>query len=212
MKQKPGIGLERVKGLSKVNDELINLMERWPMVAKFNLPPNSAVLVVGAYKGISMKLIQELYHPRVLIGYEPQLWAVVEAMQTLQATNGVVFNWGLGVESGRFPMGEWNTDGCSFINVDSREQGVGLMWNADQALKVLELPVIDLMVMNIEGYEFELIPYLHDKGWLNHIDRLAVQFHTGFPNEYKMPGTIKLLDDNYKKRTWDELPSWGMWE
>lgn len=196
-----------------MNPALEDLLIRWPMAAHLNLPNNSSVLVVGAYKGITMKLIHEMYYPRVLIGYEPQLWAVLEAMQTLKGTNGVVFNWGLGIESGKFPMGEFETDACSFINIGegSRKQGEGLMWNADQALKVLQQDRFDLMIMNIEGYEFELIPYLASKGWLNRIDKMAVQFHKGFENEYKMPATVHILNEHYKFVI-DEMPTWGLWE
>jgi hypothetical protein len=43
---------------------------------------------------------------------------------------------------------------------------------------VPELPqAIDLAVINIEGGEYELIPALHDCGFLGKIRHLLIQFH-----------------------------------
>ena len=198
-----------------MNKECEELLERWPLAKAFDLPPNSITIVVGAYQGLAMELLSELYNPKHLIGFEPQKWAVDEAISRLNGRNYTLFPAGLGVAKGTFPMGEWHTDACSFINTGpgSRYQGTGELWDADETLTILLPSKIDLLIMNIEGYEWSLLPYLQEKGWLDKIDRLAVQWHYGLGEDPKsdkdVSDYIDKIEQTGLKLKIDERPAWS---
>lgn len=197
-----------------MTQELYELADRWPLISKFRpLPTDAVVAVVGAYKGITMELIDEVYHPSAIIGFEPQEWAWQEARERLaERFNCTVLHFAMGDKTGKFPMGEWNTDAASFINTGpgSREQGIGEMMDAQWIFDTLFIEPVDLMIMNIEGGEFELLPYLQQSGLLSRINRLAVQFHLGFGNDDNYLDIIQMLGEEYRFFT-DMLPAWGYW-
>lgn len=198
-----------------MNQECSELLERWPLANNFDLPENSVVLVVGAYKGITMELLDELYHPKLIKGYEPQQWAANQASERFkERTNCYIIENGLWAAPENHygvPMGEYFTDACSVVNTGegSREQGTGNFVDANYALTLLRSK-IDLMVMNIEGYEFELIPYLDKNGWFNYIDRLAIQFHLDLGNDQNYNQILDRLGEIYRFEV-NELPAWGYW-
>ena len=197
-----------------MNDDCVLLLEQWSLAKAFDLPPNSTVFVIGAYQGLAMELLSEVYHPRHLVGFEPQLWAVEAATKRLNGRSYTLFPAGLGIEKGTFPMGEYHTDGCSFVNTgpESRTQGEGQLWDADETLLVLNPSKIDLMIMNIEGYEWYLLPYLQQKGWLGKIDRLAVQWHYDLGEDPMSDKDVSRYVDNIEqvglKLNIDLRPAW----
>ena len=202
-----------------MNEELKGLIQRWPLVKHISLPPDSIILVVGSYTGLGMELLNEMFSPSRIIGFDPQRWALDEATIRLQARNYhnfTLFNFGLGFENATYPMGEWHTDACSFINVGegSRQQGTGSIRDANEVLRILKLPLIDLMVMNIEGFEFTLLPYLKATGWIDKIDRLAVQWHLGLGDEPKsyddIADCIDRLEEYGMRLEYDERPAWTL--
>lgn len=200
-----------------MNQDVEELIVRWSLIKEFKLPPDSNVIVIGAYCGLAMAALDELYHPAQVIGYEPQLWAANQAINRLiDRSNCAVMPFGLwaGNYTGLKPMGEWHTDGCSFVNTGpgSREQGTGPVMDADVALSVLDFSnKIDLVVMNIESYEYFLLPYLQEKGWFKKIDRLAVQWHYGLGVDPKDDSDVLEEMEKLKKDfklVIDERPAW----
>lgn len=203
-----------------MNSDVVELIERWPLIKEFKLPEHSNVIVVGAYKGLAVEAIDQLYHPSQIVGYEPQMWAANEASARLDSRSNCTIIpfalWAGMAPVGNIPMGEWHTDACSFINTgpDSRQQGSGLAMDADLALSTLGFDQhIDLMVMNIEGFEYLLLPYLRLKGWLQKIDRLAVQWHYGLGSDPKDDNDV--VEEMYKLVNYDsfilrhdERPAW----
>lgn len=200
-----------------MTNEVAELIERWPLILEFKLPPDSNVIVVGAYRGLAMQALADLYNPAQIVGYEPQSWAAQEATERLlDYPNCQVIPFGLWPDNytGLKPMGEWHTDACSFVNTGpgSRDQGTGAVMDANLALAAIEFSNhIDLVVMNIEGGEYELIPYLRKHGWLRRIDRLAVQWHYGLGSDPKDDSDV--LEEmeglkDYFELIKDERPAW----
>lgn len=150
--------------------ELISAWDRraldWPMLDR-----RSVVVEVGGYKGRWALQIAERYHPRLFV-FEPQPWAYATCAQALGSAARVL-PYGLGVTSGMLPMGDWETDGASFAKPAA--QGSGMLREIGRAFKDLGIKRVDLMLMNIEGYEYQLLPHMLDKGILPH--RLMVQMH-----------------------------------
>lgn len=201
--------------MNDASPEVVQLAKDWPLAFEFDLLPEAKVVIAGAYKGLAMELIRRLYRTSSLYGFEPQSWAAQEAASRMRAIGPGRAWWqvepfGLGVESIELPMGEWHTDAASFIHTGegSREQGSGHLKEFDKAMKAVGLESIDLFVLNTEGYEWVLLPYLSEIGWLEKIDRLAVQFHLGMGNEDN--NVLALVDSTHERRT-DNFPSWVYW-
>jgi FkbM family methyltransferase len=138
----------------------------WPLTKE------SVVVEVGGYTGRWALQIALRYQPRLYV-FEPQPWAHAVCADVL-ADSATVLPYGLGDHDGTLPMGQWETDGCSFVNVVGT-QSEGRICEAAAALKQLEISDIDLLLMNIEGYEYTLLPHLLDVGILP--KRLIMQWH-----------------------------------
>lgn len=167
---------ERPGGLS--GEEQFQRSIEWPLTSQ------SVVVECGGYQGIWAKAIAERYRPRLYV-FEPQRWAYKQCRRALQGCGARVFNYGLGERDGEgLPMGEWHTDGCSFLKpIDAQpyapEEGAayGRLREVGAVFSELGIGEIDLMQVNCEGYEFRLLPHMLERGWLQHIQRIVVQFH-----------------------------------
>lgn len=137
----------------------------WPLTSQ------STVVEAGGYCGRWALQIAERYHPRLFV-FEPQPWAF-NVCQTALGDAGHVLNYGLGDMSGMLAMRRWETDGASFVRPEG--QGSGMLREIGGAFKDLGIAHVDLMLMNIESYEYILLPHMLDLGILP--DRLLVQFH-----------------------------------
>jgi FkbM family methyltransferase len=141
----------------------------WP-----DLTPDSVVAEVGGYKGRWALQIAERYRPRLFV-FEPQTWAA-EVCRAALGDAATVLNYGLGVEDVEHGMGEWETDGCSFVKSSTvGPVHFGLIREIGAAFNRLGITTVDLLLMNIEGYEYMLLPHMLDHGILPR--RLMVQFH-----------------------------------
>lgn len=180
-----------------LTDDQVDLVANWPIAFRLGLPPDSTIVVAGAYKGRLMKLLDDVYRPRLLVGYEPQLWTrdaakellgwpdpermVLSSNTTDDGRRAELHPYAIGIEEGEYLMGEWGTDACTFVTPTHRASGSGRMVLATKALGDVawESPSkqIDLFVVNMEGYEFDLIPHLLRGGWAPVIQRWAVQWH-----------------------------------
>lgn len=195
------------------------LMVDWPA-----LTPFSNVFDVGAFEGAWAAKIARKYHPRLWL-FEPQTeGAHMERLRAgLEGENYRLFGVALGERNAELPMGEWSTDGCSFLLTEadamkpgnSRQQmGRGVMVDASWWFKMyaVELPNIDLASINIEGYEFRLLPYLCETGDIRRFERLAVQFHLFVPDAYAQYAAIRERLEATHRLLWDAFPTWVAWE
>lgn len=165
----------------------------WP------LWPDSVVVEVGGYKGRWALQIAERYTPLLYV-FEPQPWAFQTLCEVL-GEQAEVLPYALGVEDAHLPMGEWETDGCSFVS-EREPSGMGRMREIAGAFHELEIDQVDLMLVNIEGYEYTLIPHMLDRGI--HPDRLMVQFHTfADPQETGYSAIATRLDNLNYQAAWD---------
>lgn len=136
----------------------------WP------LTPHSTVVEVGGYKGRWAFQIATRYNPRLFV-FEPQPWAAA-CCAHLMPYQATIEGYALGDRDATVAMSKWGTDGCSIVGggehwVPMREIGA--------AFARLGITAIDLMLINIEGYEYTLIPHMIAQGIRP--QRLMVQFH-----------------------------------
>lgn len=142
----------------------------WP------LNEQSVVVEVGGYTGRWALQIAERYHPRLYV-FEPQPWAADVCHEVL-GKRATVIQLALGDDDGEVIMGGWGTDGCSLLK-EGGEPAVR-MREIGSLFRNLEIDHIDLMLMNIEGYEYTLIPHMLGQGIFP--DRLMVQLHPPDPD------------------------------
>lgn len=138
---------------------------------EWSLTPDAVVVEVGGYKGRWALQIAERYQPRLYV-FEPQPWAVATCMRVL-GKRAHIFGCALGDKDDRCAMGEWETDGCSLVKPGEHQV---FMREIGQLFKAYDLSHIDLMLINIEGYEYTLIPHMLDRGIIP--QRLMVQMHS----------------------------------
>lgn len=192
------------------------LMLGWPLTDK------SVVFDVGAFEGKWAAKIAERYNPALYL-FEPQAEGshMDRLREGLQGRNYRLFPYALGERNAELPMGEWDTDGCSFLltEEDARrpgntrtQMGHGLMVDAVAWLDSYEIENVDLASINIEGYEFRLLPYLIDTGAIRRFQRLAVQFHLFVPGAEQMADAIRSRMAETHHVLWDAFPTWVAWE
>lgn len=170
----------------------------WP-----GLNSDSVVWEIGSFKGRWALQMAQKYNPR-LYCFEPQEWAFRVTSHVLRDYNATVFNFGLGEKSGRFAMGEFGTDGCSFLR-NTRNVDDGVIHDIALVIRSLEIEQIDVCLINIEGYEYELVPYMLEQNILPRY--LMVQFHGEALQDLVLR---KLIETKYNLY-WDYGTVLGCW-
>lgn len=206
--------------IATADPDIHELAELWPLVTLLDLPDAANIVVAGAYEGRAMELLAVAY-PNYgrLVGFDPQVDALIAAALRLRRYPNVTLEpYGLGIEDATLAMGEHGSHFAGFIPRDAENSRTaaaaapGDLREATLALTNAGLARIDLMLLNVEGYEFLLLPHLLRAGWFAHgaINRLALQLHWGVGYDETFAGIAAELEITHK-RVFDELPNWGYW-
>lgn len=175
------------------------------------LPDRPTMAVVGCYQGRLLDYLTEAMPAyQYAHGYDPQTWAIERARARLAGRDRVMLHdYGLAAMAGTVRLYEAGTDAAG-VHRTTREYAEGMMVDGHVALAAV-LP-LDLMVVNIEGGEFELLPHLLDHGDLAQVRLLAVQWHMGlgFDDDY-LP-LLARLDAGFGPRVWENAPAWIIWK
>lgn len=183
---------------------------------EWDLTSDSRVVDCGGYKGTWASIIAEKYDPYIYV-FEPQAWAYRFCQARFEYNDKVkVWNYGLGVTSGWYDMVEYGTDGCSFCKQPeyydrypelkgdrSSQHGAGELVEIRRAFNTAGITSVDLMMMNIEGYEFNLLQHMISTKVLPKI--LVVQYHTEVPKD---PGIVDITKTMVLSQ-YDELWTYG---
>lgn len=180
--------------------KLIGSHRESAVIASENLGPNSRVVVAGAYKGDTIAFLRELFDCYVA-GYEPQPWAFDRCYARFGADPKVhLFPYALGTSNEWLPMWKIGTDGATLEPVTGENSG--LLVDVRDALTA---PIsCNLLVLNIEGYEHTLLPYLSNHGRLSCIDAIIMQWH----GEARLAAGTRVVLERTHRPTW----IWGSWE
>lgn len=190
-------------------------------LASLEIEGSDVCIVAGAYKGDTIAFLRQFYDC-VVVGYEPQVWAYEECKARFANDRKVyLFNYGLGTQSGTFPMGEVGNDAASFVpDPAARTHGEGELTDIVFALGVL----IDgdvmymgkpakLALFNMEGYEYELLEHMSEKGIMQAFDSFIIQFHD--LERMDIQQAVETLSKTHHCR-WNFQPSnawsWTWWE
>lgn len=168
---------------------------------------SSIVFEIGSFKGRWALQMAQRYNP-VLYCFEPQNWAWQVTCEVLKNYNANVYNFGLGYTEERIPMGEFGTDGCSFVR-GTRDTGTGEIRDIDRVCAYLHINHIDLCLINIEGFEYILLPYMMERNIKP--QKLVIQFHD-YDGNGKEAETRELLAQNGYDILWDYGTVLSAWE
>lgn len=184
-------------------------MNEWDVKSfEWDLRPESQVVECGAFHGRWALEIAQRYNPHLYL-FEPQGWLAQELRTTFRAWQKVkIFSFGLGTETRKATLWNWGNDGATFIECRDARDGGGEAYLQEISETFLDLDLMrpDLMLINIEGYEFQLIPYMLGKGILPR--QLMVQMHVSFGNELSLR---QLIQTRYQL-FWDYGATLSAWE
>lgn len=194
----------------------------WPLVHLFRLSPGANIVVAGAYEGRAMELLATVY-PEYgrLVGFEPQPGAREVALKRLARFPRVTIEpYGIAERDGTFPLADNGSIYASFVDLDpahsragSARASVGELREVEEACRSLDLDRIDLLLLNVEGYEWLLLPHMLLAGMfaVGYVERLALQVHWGMGYDHTLADITQRLEATHK-RVFDEIPSWGYWQ
>jgi FkbM family methyltransferase len=148
-----------------------------PLLAKLPLPHGAHIIVAGAYKGDTVRFLLEHYPDAMITAYEPQEWALAQVPAHERVCKVPV---ALGTFDGETQVHSVGTDACSMIppieySDNTLQEAIVRVFDAARVLKFYTTDPLSLLVLNVEGYEYTLLPYLLDNGIVP--VRMLVQFH-----------------------------------
>lgn len=169
----------------------------------------SLVYEIGGYEGRWSSQIIEKYHPRMMI-FEPQKWAYDRCYERLNLPQDKItlHNFALWTHETPHIIGDFGRDGASLLKV----------WGPDTAeVKCMDAfryfqEEIDVCLMNIEGGEFVLLPYLIGMGLIKYIKYFWMQVHM-FPTDsgQKYKALRKQMEKTHTI-IWDFSPTAVCWK
>lgn len=201
--------------LSTMPQDLSDLAKEWPLVFMLDLPPKANIVVVGCYEGRATDLIRNVYPDLANIhGFDPQIDACSVAIKRFQYDRRIhIHAYGLGVGDFRAALIATGTHDAAIAGKTDGDIGA-VFCDAERVLSSLAMR-FDLLFMNIEGYEYQLLPYLIKTGVLGRVDRLVVQFHPSKrrDNDVYWPSLdmhISMMMESTKMV--DQYPQWVYWK
>jgi len=145
--------------------------------------PGAVIFVIGAYNGtIAQLLIEQEADARFYL-FEPQDWAAAQLREKFgHLPNVKVCEFGLGDCSGTFRMGLYQTYFCSFMRGSQELKGAdtwfdGRLVEIGDFLESEGIAEVYYASINIEGYEFVLLPHMAGKGLLERVRTIGISWH-----------------------------------
>jgi FkbM family methyltransferase len=142
----------------------------------WDLNEDSIVFDIGANAGEwSRRMIAK--YPCTYYLFEPVPSVLEKAKDSLGHNPRVhLYNFGLGGEDKILPLSYPETQGGSFLDVG----GNYIQAEIRDIVRFIEeekIDSIDLMAVNIEGWEYELIPRIVESGMVYNVNRFMIQWH-----------------------------------
>ena len=143
----------------------------------WDIRPGDAVLIIGGFFGTTVQYILDLYPEAVVYTADPQPECYEYLRRRFANDPRVhVLPYALGDCYGSFPMSRVGTDMASFM-LDDVPEIMGEMQEFGAVMQSLGIERLAWLHMNIEGYEYVLLPHLLEIGWLPRIGQLAIAAH-----------------------------------
>lgn len=189
--------------------DLIELDCIWPLGQKLVVPENGTIIVAGAYEGRYVHYLSEMFPTAHIYGFEPQDEARAIAEKRLAGRPNVTFSlFALGTATRVMQLSRYGTDGASMFKGAGKSQQIFM---TDAVNEFHKLPPIDLFVMNMEGSEWALLPYLMDEMMHHRIKTMAIQFHAGYVSMEREAEVFLKLVSYYRQDLLQSYPQWTLW-
>lgn len=175
----------------------------------YALNKESLVFDLGGYEGQWSSDIFSKYQCNIWI-FEPfQKYAQNIIKRFEQNEKIKVFEFGLGERDNTLKIFV-NDDATSTFRKSGEGYDIKLISAAD-FINSKGVKYIDLMKINIEGGEYELLESLIDKGFINNIGNIQVQFHDFVPNAKERMQKIQSSLMKTHKITYEYEFVWENW-
>lgn len=177
----------------------------WP------IDENSLVWEIGGYEGRWAAQMVEKYNPYIEI-FEPQGWAVEKMKERFKENPKITIHpYGLWVDNVWLRMGDYFTDGASVMKPPEGDHLVELRGIYDE-LFFGDYKKISVGLINIEGAEFKLLPFMITSGVIMHFEYFWCQFHEFADPEGKQTDFIYTNLDKTHDPLWDHYPTAVAWK
>jgi FkbM family methyltransferase len=174
---------------------------------EWDINSESLVWEIGGFEGRWAAQMAEKYNPQIEI-FEPQGWAVDRLKVRFKHSPKVRINpFGLWVMDANLPLYNYETDGASLLAEGARIQVVQFKDVYSQVDSE-----IDVGLMNIEGAEFVLIPYMLGNDLMKHFRYFWCQFHLFVPESEWRIATLREKMKETHDVLWDFFPTAVAWK
>jgi len=156
------------------------------------------IFVIGAYSGTIAGLLIDQQPDAQHYLFEPQDWACKQLAEKFgHLPNVRIYPFGLGDRSGTFRMGLYTSYDCTFMRSESvRLKDLSGVWY-DAEMRAMggflsseDLRHIYYASINIEGYEYVLLPYMAKMSILANCQCVGISWHDARFN-CPIPGAIR---------------------
>lgn len=180
----------------------------WP------IDEDSIVFEIGGYEGRWALQMAEKYDPWLFV-FEPQHWAIEKMDDKLKNSDkSLLQDYGLWTHDAIMKLGDYGRDGASLLKPNHED--AELVWVKDIDAVIYSMvgakKDIDVCLMNIEGGEFVLIPYMIGLGLMKRIKFFWAQFHLFVPNSKRKFAAINEAMEATHDVYWDFGMSMKCWK
>lgn len=176
----------------------------WP------IKEDSLVWEIGGYEGRWAAQMINKFNPTMHI-FEPQDWAFRKLTGRFWDKEKVyVYPWGLWIDETSLPLHHYETDGASILNQGGLSQDCAFR-DVYDILKA-EPKDIDVGLMNIEGAEYILIPYMIGLDLMKRFRFFWCQFHPFADPDNRRAQDIYNSMQRTHNIIWDFYPTAVAWE
>jgi len=178
---------------------------KYNFLYNYKFDTNSTVVDIGSYNGTWLKTITSMYGCYGL-GLEPVNKFYLESLNHINDKLQFI-NAGITIKNEHKVKINLNVDSTNIMSTGG-DCEVTLI-NVIDFLNNLCFKQIDLLQINIEGYEYELLPYMIENNLFNNINNLQIQFHSiSNLSENKYMDIKKKLNEIGFKDTFDFKLVW----
>jgi hypothetical protein len=174
----------------------------------WQIDATARVWEIGGYEGRWAAQMIEKYDPFMTI-FEPQSWAVEKLRARFRDFEKVdIYPYGLWTHTTRLPMMRAGTDGATVMYPEADWQEVGEFRDIYESNQQVEV-----CLMNIEGAEWVLLPYMLGMNLMRNFRYFWCQFHPGLVNDAQARyEQIERAMKRTHRKIWSFYPSAVAWE
>jgi len=172
--------------------------------------PQSVVFDLGGYEGEWTSKMREIYDCHVHV-FEPHPRFVKHLAKRFSGDPKVTIHpYALASDNGELKLSD-TADASSAILANDKDFVVGKKRDACEILSEYEIDSVAACKINIEGGEYDILPYLIETGEITHFQELAVQFHRYAPADEAARGRIREGLERTHICEWNYPFVWEKW-